>query len=203
MEEILARLASYPGIYLLCASAGVLVPVSEDIPVMYTGLLVSTERLSLFPAMGVAFAGIWTRDMIVYSVGWLFGRAILENRFARRLLGQARIERATNMVAKRGGVAVLLGRFFAIGIRASLFLTSGALGVPPTRFVLYDTLGLCVTVPVMITLGYFFGEPAVASVIWLAQHKLVGLGVLVCIIGVLVGVWFWRNRRDAEAASPE
>jgi membrane protein DedA with SNARE-associated domain len=198
MDEILARVASYPGIYALCATAGILVPVSEDVPVLYAGLLVGTDKLSLFPTLAVAFAGVWTRDMIAYSVGWFLGRAVLENRFVRRFLGQGHIDRALESVSRRGGVAVITGRFM-VGIRASVFLTSGALGVRPTQFVLYDTLGLCFTVPLTVGLGYFFGEPAVGGVIWLVQHKTVGIAVVLGILAVVVGVWTWRRRR-AKAA---
>ena len=45
-----------------------------------------------------------------------------------------------------------------MGVRATGFLVSGAMGVRPRDFVLWDAMGLVITTPVMMLLGYALGR---------------------------------------------
>ncbi len=58
---------------------------------------------------------------------------------------------------RHGHLAIFYARFFA-GFRALVYLSAGSLGVPPSRFFLYDLAGAAISVPVVVTLGYVFGE---------------------------------------------
>ncbi|MGZ6212686.1 MAG: DedA family protein, partial [Candidatus Binataceae bacterium] len=44
------------------------------------------------------------------------------------------------------------------GLRALVYLTAGSLGVSPLRFFLYDLAGAVISVPIVVTLGYLFGN---------------------------------------------
>jgi membrane protein DedA with SNARE-associated domain len=39
-----------------------------------------------------------------------------------------------------------------------VYLSAGSLGVSPARFVFYDTLGALISVPIVVSLGYVFGN---------------------------------------------
>jgi membrane protein DedA with SNARE-associated domain len=63
---------------------------------------------------------------------------------------------------RHGHRAIFYARFVA-GLRALVYLTAGSLGVSPLRFFLYDLAGAVISVPVVVTLGYFFGNELEAA----------------------------------------
>ncbi len=58
---------------------------------------------------------------------------------------------------RHGHRAIFYARFVA-GLRALVYLTAGSFGVNPLRFFLYDLAGAVISVPIVITLGYLFGN---------------------------------------------
>jgi membrane protein DedA with SNARE-associated domain len=97
------------------------------------------------------------------------------------------------MVEARGGRAVLISRFL-IGFRSSGFLVSGALGVRPRDFLLWDVVGLVISVPIVLGLGLVFGGPITAAVEWVLDHRWL---VLIALVVGGTG-WFgwtrWRSK---------
>src|SRR5690606_41205749 len=100
------------------------------------------------------------RDLVAYGVGRVLGEWLLAQPIAQRLIGRKRIARTRRMVEARGAGAVLFGRFL-IGMRASVFLVTGAMGVSFRRFLFWDLVGLVVPVPAVVGPGHAFGEPLV------------------------------------------
>ena len=58
---------------------------------------------------------------------------------------------------RHGHRAVFYARFLA-GLRALVYLEAGSLGVPISRFLMYDLLGAVISVPLVVSLGYLFGN---------------------------------------------
>jgi membrane protein DedA with SNARE-associated domain len=69
----------------------------------------------------------------------------------------SKIDRLHVFMERHGHLAIFYARFFA-GFRALVYLSAGSLGVPPGRFFLYDLAGAAISVPVVVTLGYVFGQ---------------------------------------------
>ena len=67
------------------------------------------------------------------------------------------LDRLQAFMHRHGHLAIFYARFFA-GFRALVYLSAGSLGVPPSRFFLYDLAGAAISVPIVVTLGYVFGE---------------------------------------------
>ena len=67
------------------------------------------------------------------------------------------VDRLYAFMQRHGHLAIFYARFFA-GFRAIVYLSAGSLGVPPSRFFIYDLAGAAISVPVVVTLGYVFGE---------------------------------------------
>jgi membrane protein DedA with SNARE-associated domain len=93
------------------------------------------------------------------------------------------LDRLHVFMHRHGHLAIFYARFFA-GFRALVYLSAGSLGVPPSRFFLYDLAGAAISVPVVVTLGYVFGEQiekvihyigGFQKVIWIV----LGLGLLI------------------------
>lgn len=195
--SVLEQVASYPAVFMLCVSSGTLVPMPEDVPLLYAGMQISLGHLDPVQTALVAIAGVFLRDLILYGIGYGFGRAVLERPLVRRFFGAGRLDRAVDMVARRAGHAVLIGRFM-VGVRGAVFLVSGACGLPPAQFMLWDMLGMVVAVPLALLIGYFFGKPAVDFLLWLIEINAMGWVVAALVVGA-AAVWGVRTLRAGSS----
>ena len=87
-------------------------------------------------------------------------------------------------------VIVFLTRF-AIGARGPLYFVAGLLKVPARRFVALDLLGLVITTPLCLWVGYRWGE---ASALWLTDVLAHQRPVLVAVVAVIALSWALRHR---------
>jgi membrane protein DedA with SNARE-associated domain len=185
-------------LFVACVFAGVAMPMPEDIVIIAAGTTVTDP--ATFAAFCVTAAlGLLVRDSLFFGIGHFAGEGLLRWPRVLRLLGESRISRARQMVEARGGRAVLISRFL-IGFRTSGFLVSGALGVRFRDFVLWDAVGLVISVPIVMGLGLAFGGPITAAVEWLLDHRWLALAGLVVVGAVW---WLWtRLRAKSDAKQP-
>ena len=157
-RELLEGIGGYSGLFFFCVASGIVFPVPEDVALMFAGMRVQDGTWLLGPALGAAALGVLVRDILAWGMGRLLGDWVLEQRFARRMIGGQRIERSQELVERYGARSVLVGRF-VVGLRAPIFLVCGAAKMPFWRFCTYDAMGLVVAVPAAMGLGYVFGRP--------------------------------------------
>ncbi len=138
---------------LLLLVAGIGVPVPEDLVLLAAGALSHRSGVSLLLSIGVCYLGVLGGDSLVFWSGRRLGTALFERRLFRKLLTPARRRRIEGMFERRGPVVVFVARHMA-GIRAPVFALAGMHGMPYRRFLFWDALGACVSVPVMTVLGF-------------------------------------------------
>ncbi|HZY59792.1 MAG TPA: hypothetical protein VFE56_08520, partial [Candidatus Binataceae bacterium] len=68
------------------------------------------------------------------------------------------------------------------------YLSAGSLGVPISRFLMYDLLGAVISVPLVVSLGYLFGSEIEAIL-----HYIGGIQKALLIVAVL-SVLIWLTR---------
>ncbi len=189
IRDIAASVSGYPGLFAFCAISGLLVPLPEDVSLIYAGVRLQSGQFSWAPTLVATILGVGTRDVVAYLIGRWLGSWLLQRGWTRRWIGARRIDRAQALIARRGPSAVLIGRFL-IGFRASVFMVAGATGVSLRQFVFWDGLGLVIAVPTTLLLGYLFGAPLADLMLWSLQRVQVVVGV-----GIALGlVWMlWRG----------
>jgi len=158
VRDLLEQVSGYPGLFFMCSLSGLLVPVPEDVALLYAGLRVGSGAFGWGPALIIAMIGVFIRDVLAFGIGRLVGDKVLSRPSLRRMLGERRLARASSMVERNATTSVLFGRGF-IGFRTPVFFVAGASGVSLRRFALVDALGILVTVPAVVIVGYAFGEP--------------------------------------------
>jgi membrane protein DedA with SNARE-associated domain len=171
------------------------VPLPEDVGQIYAGARIAQGEMSLVAALPLAMTAIFLRDALIFSVGYRLGDRLLTHPWVVRMLGASRIQDAQARVRARGPMAVLIGRF-SIGVRTSTFLVSGAMGVRPRDFILWDGLALCISTPVGFGLGYLFGDPMLDVILWVAARARWAVPLL--FLAVFAA---WRLRRWAGSGS--
>ncbi|SCG74023.1 DedA family protein [Micromonospora humi] len=176
LDSLVDRLdALPPSLVLLVAAAvlagevgllaGLVLPAATTM--LTVGLLARAGRVDLGAALAVTTAAAFVGDQIGYLEGRLLGPRLRRGALGR-WVGERRWRRAEELVAARGGSAVLLGRWTAFA-RTLVPRVAGAAGLPYRRFVLFDGAAVAVWVPGTVLVGWAAGGlppglPAAAGV---------------------------------------
>lgn len=126
------------------------------------GVDASRGRLSVVAMCIVVVLAAIAGDTVGYSVGRRFGPRLLATRMLA--LRSAQIDRARILLGRRGGPAVLLGRFVAF-LRAVMPALAGMAEMPYRRFLPWNVAGGAVWGVTFVLIGYLAGHSyqAVAS----------------------------------------
>lgn len=169
---------------------GVFVPLPEEVVLL--GVSVAAGDLARAVPMGLlAMLGLYLRDLSLFLLGRFAGTAVFRWRVVQKMFGGAPLAGLQVMAEEHAVQAVFAGRM-AFGVRAVAQLTLGAVGVPVRVHMIVNGLLLSIWVPLLMGLGLFFHEPAVAALEWGGENKL-----LLIAFAVIIGA-AWGTKRLAE-----
>lgn len=192
-------------VLLLLAGAGL--PLPEDIPLTFTGILLGMPTVDehfggFWPAVAIVGAVCYTSiiagDLIAYYLGRRYGRGLTVIRPFKWFLTEKRLHKLDGWFHKFGNWTVFWGRMVA-GIRFVTFFMAGMTRMKVSRFILFDSLAALVTVPVWISLGIMLGAHFAEILDWMGR---LNTGVWVAVGTVLVLLVVWKLVRRRQAASP-
>ncbi|WP_025324097.1 VTT domain-containing protein [Deferrisoma camini] len=207
-ERILTLLAAHPHpvTFFLLVLTGLGLPVPEDVILLAAGAVVSWGRTGYYPIVGAALLGVLVGDLLLFLLGRRYGPNVLKHRPFRYLASPRRMDRARDMLARRGAGAVFLARFVA-GVRFAVFFVAGASGMNAATFVLLDLTGAVLSVPLVVLVGYVFGSNLEEALGFLHAHR---WQVLAAAVGLVLAGWalvrvgralgLWNRIRRAGAA---
>jgi membrane protein DedA with SNARE-associated domain len=187
---------TYLAAFVLLLAAGVGVPVPEDIPILLSGYLSHRGVMRFEIALPVCFAGVLIGDACLFMLARHGSQSLRRHPRIARLITPERRTRARDLIRRRGVGAVVIARHVA-GLRVAVFAAAGAAGMSFGRFILWDALSACASVPVMFTLGFFFADrlEALAHHIHRLEHWALALAVFVAIVAALY--WQLSDQRSA------
>lgn len=134
-------------------------------------------------------------DSIGYELGRHFGPAVRAGRVGR-WVGEERWTKAEDFIDRRGGSAVLLGRWVGL-LRALVPGVAGMIRMPYRRFLVWNVLGAIVWAPLVVTAGYLAGDSFRRVEKWLGRASLLLLAVaLVAAAGWATARWASRHRDE-------
>jgi membrane protein DedA with SNARE-associated domain len=173
---------TYVGLLLVLVLCGMGLPVPEDLALLTGGFLVHRGVTQYPTTLAVSFIGVVAGDNSLFFLGRRFGTRILRYLGYVRPHVLPRIERLRRFMDRHGHMAIFYARFLA-GVRAPVYLLAGSTGVAPKRFVVYDALGALFSVPIAVSIGYFFGDQIEVAVAYLGGFdRVMLLAISVCII---------------------
>jgi membrane protein DedA with SNARE-associated domain len=210
MSGLLQRLLDVPTPVVLVVVA--LVVFAED--ALFVGFVLPGETVAILGGVAarlghvpltavfvtVAVAAV-AGDSVGYEIGRRYGPRILELRAVARRRRQ--VDRARELLARRGGPAIFLGRWVAF-FRAVMPALAGTARMRYPVFLAFNAAGGIAWAAVVVGAGYLAGES------YARVEKYVGRGAaLVVAAVVVVGLVVWRIRRhraerraDAGSGSP-
>ncbi len=133
-------------------------------------------------------------DSVGYEVGRHLGPRILRLRVLEKR--RARLHSAEDFLARRGGSAVLLGRWVAF-FRAAMPALAGTARMPYAKFLTFNAIGGVIWGSVVVTAGYLAGAS------YAQVEKAIGRDGALIAFGVVLGavaIWKWREHRPAALA---
>jgi len=188
---------TYAGLLVVLLLCGMGLPIPEDVALLAGGFLVHRGVIQYPMTLVVALVGVVAGDNLLFFLGRRFGTGLVSYLGIGRPRSQRQIDRLKEFMRRHGHRAILYARFIA-GLRALVYLTAGSLGVNPLRFFLYDLAGAVISVPIVVTLGYLFGNELEAVLSYIGGvEKLVWL-VAALSLGVIAMRMLTLTRQREE-----
>jgi undecaprenyl-diphosphatase len=175
---------------------GIMVP--GELALVLGGLLAHQGRVPLWAAVVAGAAGAVVGDSVGYAIGRRVGERLLAH-LPHRLVDPGQVERATALVRRLGGRAVLVGRFTA-ALRALVPGLAGLAGVPYRTFVAYNLAGGVLWATGFVLLGFAAGPAWGTAERVAGQAGLVLLGTIVVAGAAAVLLHRRRPGRRGRAA---
>lgn len=193
------------GLFIALVLAGLGLPVPEDLILITGGVLAHQGVTHVGWTVAILYVGVLTGDLIIYSFGRRFGDTVLSHPHVSRLLSPTRRQKIERYFARYGNRTVFLVRHLAV-LRAPTYLIAGAMKVPGWKFLLWDGLAALVSVPLMVSLGYFFADhiEGLHHNLSRIEHWLGALIILTVVTYLLIRyreTW-WTPRQEILSARP-
>jgi membrane protein DedA with SNARE-associated domain len=181
------------------AFIGLIIP--GETALLLTGALAGMGRLSLSVLAVLAVLAAVTGDSVGYEVGRRLGPRLTQSR-AGRFVGERRWARAEAAMARRGGWAVLLGRWVGV-LRALMPAIAGATRMPYRRFLLFNAIGGTLWALAVVAAGYLAGASWERVQTYLGDvGGIVGVVLVIAIVAILVVRQVRARRATGRAADP-
>lgn len=161
------------------------------------GVAASRGHVSLTLICAVVVVAAIVGDSVGYELGARYGTRLLSVGVLRRRW--PRIDAARATLARRGGLAVFLGRFVAF-LRAVMPFLAGTSRMRYRRFLAYNAVGGLLWGVASVLLGYLAGNSYAA--IEKTFGRVVALVVAAIVVVVLVA-WSIRRRRRERVTQPD
>ncbi|PCH80798.1 MAG: hypothetical protein COB96_03100 [Planctomycetota bacterium] len=193
MELILDLLSQNPGLWafgllVLCGLG--LPPWSEEIIILCSGYFVATGELDYEHAVGWCWLGILAGDSLIYILGRTVGERVYDWPLLSRHMGTKQRARFNRRFRNEGTKAVFIARFIP-GFRMVAYFVAGNLRMNYFRFLVIDSIGAVLTVPISVWLGKVFYDNLDAGIGLIREFE-----IPLAIAGGLVLVFLlWNSGR--------
>jgi membrane protein DedA with SNARE-associated domain len=194
MESFITS-SGYAAIFLLMLAESACIPIPSEVTMLVAGVLAAEGKLSLAAVIIVGTLGNVAGSYIAWGVGRTGGRAVL-GKFGRLILIRDEdLDRAERWFARRGELAVFVGRLVPV-VRTFISLPAGVAEMPAGRFGLYTVLGCLPWTAALASLGYAVGSS------WHSIYRgFKGVTyVVVAVAVVAIALFYIRRIRQRRAA---
>jgi membrane-associated protein len=168
--------------------------VPGEIASIIGGVIASQHHANVVLMVVVVVAGATVGNVIGYDVGRMVGPWLFSH---RPLAGRAGVDRAQELLARRGGPAVVLGRFVVV-VRAVLPGLIGMSGMPRRLFAGLSLVSALVWGTLWVLVGFALGLSYTKVTKTFGRVSVVAV---VALVGAWVLAWWWRRRGRRGVAS--
>ncbi|HEX5059635.1 MAG TPA: VTT domain-containing protein [Kofleriaceae bacterium] len=146
--------SSILAVFLWLALGGLGLPLPEDAALLATGALIERGLVHWYIALPVVVVGVLGGDAALFFLARRLGPKAYEHRMIKRALPPERREKIESAYRRYGGRLVFLARHVA-GLRGAVFAMAGIARMQPWRFLLCDAAAACISIPFVLSVGFF------------------------------------------------
>jgi membrane protein DedA with SNARE-associated domain len=185
----------YWGLALMMFLENVFPPIPSELIMPLGGFVASQGKLSLPLVILAGTFGSVVGQLPLYYLGHFLGKARLmrlADKYGKWLtVSGADIDKASKWFAKRGPVAVLIGRLVP-GVRSLISIPAGICGMNLPKFLLFSALGMGVWAGALAFAGQLLGQN------YEKVEKYMGPASKIVLALIVVGfiVWVWRRKHN-------
>jgi membrane protein DedA with SNARE-associated domain len=177
------------------------VPAPGETILVAASVYAGTGRLSIVAVGVIAVLAAIAGNCIGYAIGYFGGHALVLRFGKYVMLTAERLEKTERFFDRRGGLVVVLARFFE-GLRQAAGIIAGTAEMTFRRFLVFTTVGAVLWVALWAPLGYLAGNHIGTIYTDIVRYSL----YLLIALAVLVAAWITRavlrRRRSARRPGP-
>jgi len=161
---------------------------------MITGALAARGELNVLALLGTAVTACLIADSVWYAIGAHSGRRVLRTLCRISLSPDGCVRQTESIFTRFGAPSLLLAKFIP-GFASVATALAGAMHIPRSAFLLFDSVGAALWVGIGLTLGWLFA-PAIRDIAaGLARFGQWGLMFLAIAIAVFIAAKWWQRYR--------
>lgn len=184
----------YVAIFGSLVAGGLGVPVPEELVQLTTGYLARRGVLEFVPAVACAWAGIVMGDFLFFRLARRHGEQLLARPHVARLLTPSRRAFFDRHFERHAFLTVMVARHTS-GLRLAAYALAATHGVRPLTFVLADGLSALASVPLVVTLGWYFAARLEEVKKRVHEVELATAVAVAVATAIWIGVKWWRGRQ--------
>jgi len=189
----------YGVVFALLFLCGLGLPVPEDVPLIISGILISTGHMHVWIVAPIAWCGIIGGDSVLYLISYKLGRAITKVPMIGTHVPLARLQRAEVLFERYGILVVGVGRMLA-GIRGAMVIAAGVTRFPFWKFIIVDGVAAIVSGGIFMALGWWCGTNKNMLERLASEFRLVIIVVAaLTLIGLAIWI-YWKGRKEKKQA---
>ena len=183
--------SSYLGFFVFIAATGCGLPIPEEAAVVVAGVLSAQGHLVTAIAFAACLAGAVVGDSFMYAIGYHWGHGLFTShpRFKKMLSPEN--EKQFQEAIQTHALKVMLVARFLVGIRAPVYLMTGAVRMPYRRFLVYDVISATAVVGVVFSLAYVFGDNVRE---WVGHAEFYASLIVVSVLVLVGSILYYRHR---------
>lgn len=135
--------------------AGIGSPINGDLMMVFMGSLAGIGKASAEITIVLAISGLLLGDSVMFLLGSKFGFNLLKIFPFNKILNKKKIYRMNRFIKKKGSIIILMARFIP-GTRTLTIFSSSVFKMKFYKFLIMDSLGLVILVPILVFLGKYF-----------------------------------------------
>src|SRR5262245_1847113 len=169
------------------------IPLPSTPFIVAAGALAHTGQLNFGAALFVAFCAAMIADLVWFEIGRLRGTRVLQFLCRVSLEPDYCVRRTENTFARHGAKTLIVGKVVP-GLSVVATPMAGVYGLAPSRFILFDGLGILLWIGTFQLLGYVFSDQLEDVIGYLSRFG--GLLFAVFVGGLVAYVgWKYAQRR--------
>ncbi|MBC7692954.1 MAG: DedA family protein [Methylotenera sp.] len=188
----------YLAFFTLLMGCSIGFPFSSDITLITGGVLAGTGHFELKLTILLALSAILLGDTLAFFIGRKFGHRIIGHRHFTRFCPPARFQEISVFLQQNASKFIFMVRFTP-GMRSIIFLSAGALKVPPRTFFRMNALSTTLYVPTLICLSFLAANRADLLIEQFQAFNRVLLCGLVLVAVAVIYRWNHSKKRARAA----